>query len=256
VGTAGGTRAVTPTAEDRERSGARGGTLQNEDGINVYRPVGRRTRSTTALATAQAKDALCFSPAGDDNDGGRRERPVCENKAVGLITGSADRVRLVGNRKVSSAGAFEDVLTRAETELVLSRPAAGDHNSKVMVPGRPREVSVSWAPTDDSRKGVSKYGHYHENKAVSLRTGSADRVRLVKGKKIKKQCHEVPASCTDTESNKSHTDLVKVPATPRHLSSDQSAVLALLSDLRHTKKVVWRSSWVCALSPSQRVAGR
>ena len=173
-------------AGGRNRNVARGGALQNDDG-NVYRPVGRRTRSCTK---AQAKDALCCFPAGeDDNDGGRRERSLCENKATGLIRGSADRVRLVENRNVSLAGAFEDV-TRAETELVLSRPAVGDHNSNVMmVPDHPREVSVSRAPTDDSRKGVSKYGHYHENKAVSLRTGSADRVRLVESKKIKKQCH-------------------------------------------------------------------
>ena len=150
-------------ADVRKRSAARGGALQNDDG-NVYLPVGRRTRSCTK---AQAKDALCCFPAGeDDNDGGRRERSLCENKATGLIRGSADRVRLVENRNVSLAGAFEDV-TRAETELVLSRPAVGDHNlnSKVMmVPDRPREVSVSRDPTDDNRKGASTNGHYRESR--------------------------------------------------------------------------------------------
>ena len=58
--------------DDGRKSGvARGGALQNDDD-NVYRPVGGRARSS-----AQAKDALPCSPAGDENDKDPRERHLC-----------------------------------------------------------------------------------------------------------------------------------------------------------------------------------
>ena len=67
----GGGERARSDADGRKSGVARGGALQNDDD-NVYRPVGGRARSS-----AQAKDALPCSPAGDENDKDPRERPLC-----------------------------------------------------------------------------------------------------------------------------------------------------------------------------------
>ena len=136
-------------AGGRKRSVARGGALQNDDAVDdgdVYRLVGRRTRSRT-----QAKDASshasCCSSAGGGDDVVRHEN---SNRAI---------------LNLSDAGSI--LLQSLERAAMRPRVHADSHDhghdhssSNAPVADRPRQMSRRRAPAEDDGEGASKYGDY------------------------------------------------------------------------------------------------
>ena len=160
-------------AGGRKRSVARGGALQNDDAVDdgdVYRLVGRRTRSRT-----QAKDASshasCCSSAGGGDDGVRHEN---SNRAI-LNLSDAGSVLLQSRERAA-------MRPRARAD---SHDHGHDHsNSNATVADRPRQMSRRRAPADDDGEGARKGSDYHQNKVIRLREAPPGSVVVLGNRKI------------------------------------------------------------------------
>ena len=198
-------------AGGRKGSVARGGALQNDDAVDdgdVYRLVGRRTRSRT-----QAKDASshasCCSSAGGGDDGVRHEHSA---RAI-LNLSDAESVLLQSRERAA-------IRPRACAD---SHDHGHDHsNSNATVADRPRQMSRRRAPADDDGEGASIYGDYCGNNTMRLRAAPPGSVGVLGNRKIISPDilmeQQADVSTADKTLGEHHNSNAMVADRPRQMS--------------------------------------